>query len=223
MKLILVTSFDTILYEHYLINLLFCEGLEYLHLRKRDYTEEEMEEYIQQIAPPFRKHVILHSHFHLIQKYELKGAHFTKDSCPDDLLPDSNISTLTKPFTHLSFSLHTIAEIKSLPNIYDYIFLSPVFDSISNQGFNSRFQPGDLKAYLYQDIERPEIIALSGIMPENIDKAMELGFDGVAMLGHIWTPFERDQNLVQAVQRFNRVQKLINFFKENPTLVQSKK
>ncbi len=216
MKLLLVSNFTDVPDEQYLLNLLFCEGLQYFHLRKWEYTTRQMRTYIKRIPEPFRRYVILHSHFDLIDEYGLRGAHFTKKSTYDDFLIQQG-HTYTpgeKPFfNHMSFSLHTTDEISRMPPIYDYIFLSPVFDSISNQGYNSKFNSQELKTFLSQP-NHPEVIALGGVNDEMIDNVFDAGFDGLALLGYIWTRYEQEPNLVQAVKRFRLVRQSVRYHNE---------
>ncbi|GAB3221070.1 thiamine phosphate synthase [Spirosoma arcticum] len=210
MKLLLISNFSDIPDEHHVLNLLFCEGLQYFHLRKHDYTARQMARYIERIAEPFRPYVVLHSHFELIDEYGLRGAHFTKKYSYDEFLQSRNLSaTNDRLFNHLSFSLHTIPEIKRMPPIYNYLFLSPVFDSISNQGYNSKFRVDELQRFLGHKNGHPEVIALGGITEEVVDDVFNVGFDGMALLGYIWTTFERTHDIPQAVKRFRLIKSLI--------------
>ncbi|MGF1636570.1 MAG: thiamine phosphate synthase, partial [Cyclobacteriaceae bacterium] len=163
MKLILISNFSDIQNEHYLLNLLFCEGLEIYHLRKKNYSRDQMKAYIEKIPHYFHDRIVLHTHFDLIHEYNLKGAHFTKACTFEDYKIESPDQNFTNNFQHLSFSLHSIQEIKQIGSAYNYIFLSPIFDSISNTGYNSKFRINDLKIFLADMENRPEIIALSGI------------------------------------------------------------
>jgi thiamine-phosphate pyrophosphorylase len=210
MKLLLISNFSDIPDEHHVLNLLFCEGLRYFHLRKRDYTTRQMARYIERIAEPFRQYVVLHSHFELVDEYGLRGAHFTKKYSYDEYRQRDDLpADVAPPFNHLSFSLHSIPEIKRMPPIYNYLFLSPVFDSISNQGYNSKFRADELKRFLSQKDNHPDIIALGGITEKVVDDVFDVGFDGMALLGYIWTTFERTHDIAQAVKRYRLIQSLI--------------
>ena len=206
MKLLLISSFNDIPDEHHVLNLLFCEGLRYFHLRKHDYTVRQMAHYIERIAEPFRQYVVLHSHFGLIDEYGLRGGHFTKKYGYGDYLQSRGLPADTdRLFKHLSFSLHTIPEIKRMPSIYPYLFLSPVFDSTSNQGYNSKFPAEELHRFLSHKQDRPDVIALGGITEEVVDDVFEVGFDGMALLGYIWTTFEQTHDIAQAVNRYRLI------------------
>ena len=88
----------------------------------------------------------------------------------------------------VSYSAHGFTEVQHLPFHTDYVFLSPVFDSISKKGYRAGFDdPEILKAFLANSQQK--IIALGGINQERIQTCNELGFDGYAMLGHIWNKY----------------------------------
>lgn len=208
MKLLLISNFSDIPDEHHVLNLLFCEGLRYFHLRKHDYTTRQMARYIERIAEPFRQYVVLHSHFELIETYGLRGAHFTKKYGYDEYLQSQDAvanADQSKRFSHLSFSLHSLSEIKRTPSVYNYLFLSPVFDSISNQGYNSKFRAEELHRFLSHKPGHPEVIALGGITDEVVDDVFDVGFDGMALLGYIWTTFERTHDIALAVKRYRLI------------------
>ncbi|MEM9339562.1 MAG: thiamine phosphate synthase [Bacteroidota bacterium] len=211
MKLLLVSNFYDIPNEHFALNLIFCEGLDTFHLRKKDYTEDQMREYLERIPDFFHERIILHSHFHLVEEYGLKGAHFTKKYTFPEYVHGKRDSK-AKRFARMGFSYHTINEVVKEGSIYDYVFLSPIFDSISNKGYNSKFNPGELKKFLQQTVDRPEVIALGGINEKKVEMAQQLGFDGIALLGHIWTDFEMDQDIKALANKFLLVQKSVGKF-----------
>jgi thiamine-phosphate pyrophosphorylase len=223
MKLLLVSNFTDIHHEQYVLNLLFCEGLQHFHLRKANYSIRQMATYIERIPEPFRDRIVLHSHFELIDEFGLRGAHFTKKHTYEAFLSSRGHDGLlaqTPAFDHLSFSVHSIPDIKRVSPMYDYVFLSPVFDSISNQGYNSKFKIHDLKTFLTQsslppngaatERPRPQVIALGGINETVVDQVFDTGFDGMALLGYIWTGFEQDGDMVLAVKRFRYIKNLIH-------------
>jgi len=206
MKLLLVSNFYDLPHEHYLLHLVFSEGLDYFHLRKKEYTEIRMRRYLDRIPKAFRSRVILHSHFDLIPEYGLGGAHFTKLFTYEDYVTDSEKEA---DFGRMGFSLHSTREVTKYGAKHQYIFLSPVFDSISNKGYNSKFKLSRLKQFLQSTPQRPEIIALGGINHTRVEQAASVGFDGIALLGHIWTDFEINQDLVAATKRFERIRNKI--------------
>ena len=70
----------------------------------------------------------------------------------------------------------------------DYVFLSPIFDSISKIGYESAFDDAEvLTAFLANSKQR--VIAFGGVDADRIAICEELGFRGYAMLGDIWKKY----------------------------------
>ncbi|GAB1857657.1 thiamine phosphate synthase [Flavobacteriaceae bacterium MHTCC 0001] len=215
MKISLVSSFYDIPNEIHVLNLLFCNGLTTFHLRKdleckhlggkETYTEDKIRNYIESVHQCFRDRIILHSHFHLVKEYGLLGAHFTKKYSYEDYLRDNNLQIEDKPLNNVGFSLHSTAEIIAYANTYDYLFLSPVFDSISNIGYRSKFSLTKLKKFMETEEINSEIMALGGMNTTKIAKVKDLGFNGLSLLGFIWSKFDEDQDIAAAVDRFKQI------------------
>jgi thiamine-phosphate pyrophosphorylase len=92
-----------------------------------------------------------------------------------------------KPYSGftLSTSVHSIEDFNALPNCFEYTFLSPVFPSISKAGYVSgKNLLGEVQKRTNFDVK---LVALGGITNENKQLATDSGFDGVAMLGAIWS------------------------------------
>ncbi|HXD94336.1 MAG TPA: thiamine phosphate synthase, partial [Bacteroidia bacterium] len=66
---------------------------------------------------------------------------------------------------------------------YEYVFLSPVFDSISKTGYKSNFDLENLKPFLKK---HKNVIALGGVNTKNIELIKQVGFSGAAFIGAVW-------------------------------------
>ena len=138
-----------------------------------------MEALIEQIDPMCRKKLVLHSHYHLVRKYGLKGVHFNKKK-----LEDSELTTYTD--VQCSYSAHSLAEIEALCNHgFAYFFLSPVFDSISKLGYGANINLDEVKAFCKKHPSQI-LIALGCITPKHYLVLQENGFRGLAYLGYCW-------------------------------------
>ena len=187
--LIIITSPNFLPNEELIINKLFENGLHILHLRKPETDRNTLENLIQKITPRFRERIVLHNHFELAKEYGLRGIHLKYDQA-------KKIAEQEK-FSHISVSCHSFNEINNLPFTPNYVFLSPIFDSISKQGYKAAFNPKFIKENL-EKTSTP-VVALGGITAENVTLCRKLGFDGVALLGYIWEhPWE-------AVDRFEKI------------------
>ncbi len=203
MKLIVISNPINLNNEHALLCSLFESGLEYYHLRKPDFTVNEVEEYIQQIPQQYLNKVVLHSHHQLAIKYKVKGVHFThknpykrSDNFPTNM--------------HRSASFHSLEELKNTESIFQYVFLSPVFDSISKKNHKTKIDKTALKFLLEHKTNKPEKIALGGINEHTISEAMEMGFDGIAVLGAIWMsgePVKKFKHLLNVCNTFHEIKK----------------
>lgn len=166
--------------EQAIIKQLFDEGLEIFHIRKKEFSENEMRTFIEQIPQKYLSKIVLHSHYHLSEQYNLKGIHVP-----------INFKNVASNGT-LSVSFHSMDEVEKFENKFDYGFLSPVFDSISKEGYKSKFNFSELKTYLVKrkvsnnGTSNSLLIALGGIDEDKIEKVKELGFSGIALLGAIW-------------------------------------
>ncbi len=90
-------------------------------------------------------------------------------------------------------STHSIRELLKRDAPGEKFFISPVFDSLSKSGYAGKsalLKAGALK-------RQGEWIALGGICPDNIGLVEESGFDGAALLGHLWLGNDPVERLTQ--------------------------
>src|SRR3954470_17719619 len=137
MKLIVISDPENIAEEASHVQQLFKEGLEIFHLRKPDCTQEDFEKILRQLPPVLYKKIVIHSHYQLIQKYNLKGIHL-----PDWLVKKAEqeelkkiMITARKRNLTVSGSFHNIKELEANTLKFDYVFLSPVFNSSSKKDY----------------------------------------------------------------------------------------
>lgn len=165
--------------EHQILNALFDEGLEILHLRKPATEPVYSERLLTLLSDNYRKRIVVHDHFYLKNEYYLKGIH----------LNQRNPELPQKYKGHISCSCHTGDEIKTHKKSFDYMFLSPIFDSISKENYSTQFTPADLRELSASKIIDRKVMALGGVGLDNISKVKELGFGGAVILGDIWNRF----------------------------------
>lgn len=176
-----------------IIHSLFEEGLSLFHVRKPEFTESEMAQFIQQIKPEFRSKLILHTHHQIAGDFGIDKIHFSEKE---------RNQTLLFPFENktISTSSHSIADFNQLDSNFEYAFLSPVFKSISKNNYASEID-------LFEAIKsrknfKTKLIALGGISPENSKTTLENGFDSIALLGAIW-------NHKNPLNQFKSCQKIV--------------
>lgn len=176
MKLIVITRPDFFPEETREVISLFHAGLDTLHLRKPTASKEEVEAWILKIPAAFRSRIVLHGHFQLAELYSLKGIHLNRRH-PE---PPSGYTG------QISRSCHSWEEVERYKKTCDYVFLSPLYDSISKPGYASAFSCQDLCQAREQGLIDSQVIALGGIDATRLPEVKSLGFGGVALLGDVW-------------------------------------
>lgn len=164
--------------EATLVNELFRAGLDLFHIRKYEAGENELQDFVQEINPEYHERLVLNHHHDLGLNLGLKRFHYSERDRKN--WEDERWSGVN-PERIYSTSVHSMEEYNDLPEHFSYAFLSPVFDSIS--------KPDYLAASFDFSIRKEsdtKLIGLGGIQADNANKAIQLGFDGVALLGAIW-------------------------------------
>ena len=179
--MVVITNPSSVANEISIIDSLFEEGLSLLHIRKPDFSELEMAQFIHQIKLEFRSKLVLHNHHQLADDFGISRIHFSEKERKNS--PDF-LTRFSKSYRCKSTATHSVEDFNSLENSFDYAFLSPVFTSISKEDYHP-------KANLFEALKsrtnfNTKVIALGGIDSENIKKTLENGFDDVALLGTIW-------------------------------------
>ena len=77
----------------------------------------------------------------------------------------------------------------------DYVFLSPIFDSISNQGYGKAFTSEELQNAKNQGLIGERTYALGGVELSRLPALRALGFGGAAVLGALWNAPDREHYL----------------------------
>jgi len=186
-----------------------------IHLRKPGSSAEDMERLIRQIPDTLRCRLVLHDHYHLTPLYGLHGIHLNSrnpephnarikrvgeanfqhstfnlqssifTSVRESAIPSQ--TSLTFNFQcSISRSCHSLAEVAEWKERCSYVSLSPIFDSISKQGYKSAFSREELLQARHDGIIDDKVFALGGITFSRIEEVKALGFGGAMILGDAW-------------------------------------
>ena len=175
-----------------MVNTLFANGMQRLHLRKLGASEQEMAEWIGRIDLPFRQRIIVHDHHRLLRTMGLGGIHLNARN-PEAPAWFSAERQKRRSVT-LSRSCHSLEEIAQWKGVCDYLFLSPIFDSISKGGYTSAFTRETLLQAYHDGLFSKPVYALGGVSADNIRSIYDYGFAGAAVIGSLWQvhPFTTD-------------------------------
>ncbi|MDD7888098.1 thiamine phosphate synthase [Flavivirga sp. 57AJ16] len=169
--------------EILILNQLFEAGLEYYHLRKPEKNYQEHCDYLNQIDLKYHNRIVVH-HFHeLINTYNLKGIHFQEQKRRDHIdNPGHYFKGLNMFGKTISSSFHEPEDLDNCEFEFDYHLLSPVFSSISKEGYKGR-------GFDVNHIDK-RIVGMGGVTADNLTEFKKLGFKGVGVLGGIWNTKE---------------------------------
>lgn len=200
MKLVLITTPHFFIEEDKIIISLFEEGLDILHLRKPDSAPMYSERLLTLIPQQYHKRIVTHDHFYLKEEFNLMGIHLNGRN--------PNIPLNYKG--HVSCSCHSLKEVKENKAHFNYVFMSPIFDSISKKNYLSNFSAEELKKASKEGIIDKKVIALGGVSVDNVRTLKQYGFGGLAVLGDIWDRFDEHDTIDYkgVIQRFRQLKKM---------------
>jgi len=136
---------------------------------------------------------VVHYFHELINDFNLKGIHFQE--AKRQSLFSSEYKVMNKEFLKyyakslntsyailhtktVSSSFHEPEELADCDIEFDYHLLSPVFSSISKEGYEGR-------GFDVNEIDKT-IIGMGGVNAETIPEVLKLGYKGIGVLGGIW-------------------------------------
>lgn len=156
MRLILISDFSKCR-DVRVIEQMFELGLDRFHIREKD--EEEVLRFVQNIGVKYQNKLSYHGN----------GVSFK-------IASHGNFEEAK------SESCHTVKEVYQSNK--EYVFLSPIFNSISKSGYVSKFNLDGLKDQLR--LVSTRVYALGGVSAENIGLLEDSGFYGAAVKGFVW-------------------------------------
>ena len=174
MKVILITPEEPRKNEVEIISEALEVGLYRCHLRRPHWAVEETRAFLDSFSPEALAKIVLHDHHQLSKEYPIAGIHFNR----------------RHPFTQrpiglsASISCHSLEEVEQYHDQMDYLFLSPIFNSISKPDYLAQFSLEQLRTSTIID---EKTIALGGISLERLPQLHGIPFGGVALLGDFWS------------------------------------
>lgn len=187
-------------------------GAGIIHLRKPGADPARLTallEELRQAGADFSR-MTLHGEESLARQYGFGGIHLKGEALLERFAARQQTSEKTsdgqeRPL-RLSCSAHSWEEARRWAPAADYVWLSPVFDSISKVGYRSGIDIAEASRILLEARREPRhetsaakhsvsnrtapdperIVALGGISPENIARVRMAGFGGAAVLGALW-------------------------------------
>ena len=185
-----------------------------VHVRKPAAGSDSIARLLEHIPAALYSRISLHDHHELAARFGVGGVHLNSRN---PSVPDGFGGMVSR-------SCHSIAELSQYSSVCDYMFLSPIFDSISKSGYVSRFSLEEIRRRIVagsdvatarmdvmssdgncRPVDWERVFALGGVCPDNIRLLEETGFGGAAVLGYLWEPFRQDHDIAALSARFRRL------------------
>src|ERR1035437_2021744 len=201
MKLVLISPSEKKDTEiPFLLNM-FEQGLPTYHVRKTKYSTRQLQNFLSEIPEKYHKRIVIHTHHELAMKFNLKGGYISRSHKKKKF----RLWLRMKWFKFKKSNLQVSATIRHTENLlenefnYDHVVLYPVFDSLSGN-FQAGFSEYNIKSALQNT--KYKVIARGGVSVDKIQKAHELGFDGVAFYTSIWKTKNPVQEFLKVKEKF---------------------
>ncbi len=201
MKLIIMTSPTYFVEEDKILETLFEEGMEMLHLNKPDSSPVYAERLLSLLPEEYHKKIVVHDNYYLKNEYGLAGIHLDE---ADAEAPQGYKGKISR-------TCRSLEELKSAKKQSKYVFLRDVFDSISDANGKASFSYDQLKEAAHRGLIDKHVFALGGVRLENIKVLKELGFGGAVICNDLWTRFDihNEQDYRNLIIHFTKLYKAI--------------
>ena len=200
MKLILLSTPEFFVEEDKILTSLFDKGMELVHLRKFDSEPIYSERLLTLIPEQWHKRIVVHEHFYLVKEFGLRGIHLNPDN-PE--IPKGHEGTV-------SCSCHSLEELRRERQTgQDYLFLSPVFNSISKPERHAAYTAAELHDAVRSGLIDRKVMAAGGVNAQTLPQLSDWGFGGAVLLGDLWTRFNIHSGLdyKEVIAHFRKLRK----------------
>ncbi len=187
LRLILISPEKDFPEEQGLVMEMFRMGLTQYHVRKPKYSTEKLRRYLSKFDVRYHNRIIIHTHHELAASFQLKGIHLTERHRKKHKFFNWFMLKYLKykrPDLQISTSFHVVNSLRHYNPLYRYVFLNPIFESISKLGHKSSFNESILRESIAKS--KYKVIALGGITADKLEEVVNFGFYGFGLLGIVW-------------------------------------
>jgi thiamine-phosphate pyrophosphorylase len=159
---------------------LFDAGLSRLHVQvRKDWERRHYEQFILSLPPAYWPRLVLAEEPELVEERALGGF---------QMHPGERIPRRWPQHATVSAKCHDYDELRCTDKGCGYVFLAPLFESVSKKDHRPRRTLREFEVILgrWKAEGGAPVMALGGITPHTAPKAREMGFDGIAFIGSVW-------------------------------------
>ncbi len=160
-----------------IVHLFDQRHIDRLHLRKPDASADKVAQLVEKLPSRLYPKISVHDHYDVAEEYHLGGIHLT-----------GRHPVAPAHWTGLvSTSCHSINELRQRRNEpFDYLSLSPIFDSISKAGYHAAFTQEEIAQAHAEGLIDQRVLALGGVTFARLPEVEAMGFGGGMILGDAW-------------------------------------
>ena len=189
--MVVLTPLDAHPQEISLANEMLERGLPLLHVRKPNWSFDQLQLWVEKISYQHCHRLVIHiptpvinnteevfkQYLVLINNLKADFAHLSTTDC-------SFVNNYETKLPFLSTSVHNSTEYAKLSTAHRRVFLSPVYTSISKPTYHPTVNwQRELMQWPFPAIHP---VALGGITPQRLPSIRAMGFSDFALLGAIW-------------------------------------
>ena len=142
MRIIVISAPDFLRGEAAALTALLEAGAWRVHVRKPAAGSDSIARLLEHIPAALYSRISLHDHHELAAQFGVGGVHLNGRN---PSVPDGFGGLVSR-------SCHSISELSQYGPVCDYMFLSPIFDSISKSGYVSRFSLEEIRRRIAADV-----------------------------------------------------------------------
>jgi thiamine-phosphate pyrophosphorylase len=185
MKLVAITNSATTKFETDIINNLFEEGLDELHICKSKFEKKDYIKFLDKIKFDYHNKIVLHDCYSLVHMYDIDKIHLNrsmKNNIVKELILD-HITLRGKTVTK-SIRVDNCRELYKQTSGVDEIILGPIF-SKSTYTLNTQLIKTDDLTRAIRHSKYP-ILGLGGVTAQTTEFFKNAGFGGIILQSGIW-------------------------------------
>ena len=186
-----------------IINELFQNKLDALHVNKPAMSKKELTSFINKIDPEYHSKIVLYQHHFLAKKFNCKAIHLKR----------KKLNSFFAKFKHIMLKLSipnlrltTTISPSSLRNSKDleveYALVGPIYKKYSEDNVRLLFDRFKLKKWISNS--NIKSIAFGSIDNSNVDTIENLGFDGLILNSAIWRSHEPIEDFKEMILKVKR-------------------
>ena len=201
MKLAIMTRPTFFVEEDKILEALFDEGLDDLHIFKPESSPLYVERLLSLLPDNTHRRITVHHHFYLKEEFGLAGIHLDSATMPK---PDGYRGNVSRSCNDLSL-------LKEAKKKSRYVFLHNIFDSLSCSSEKSSFTMSELQEASRRGLIDKHVYALGGMSLDHARLMRDLGFGGIVICGDLWNLFDihNQTDYKSVLTHFDRLRSVI--------------